>query len=93
MRLLLACSIAVSICAAGALAQTAPTIATRQVGTATLESVPEIPATYRGRAALSELLRRLLPGRLADGSMLITTRFGASQQVHRATAPGVHARN
>ena len=44
MRLLLACSIAVSICAAGALAQTSSSVATRQVGTATLENVPEIPA-------------------------------------------------
>ena len=44
MRLLLACSVALSVCAAGALAQTGPTIATRQVGTATLQNVPEISA-------------------------------------------------
>ena len=36
MRLLLACSVAISVCAAGALAQSGPTIATRQVGIATL---------------------------------------------------------
>ena len=44
MRLLLACSIAVSLCAAGALAQSGATVTTRQVGTATLQNVPEIPA-------------------------------------------------
>ena len=49
MRLLLACSVAFSVCAAGApikpaVAQTVPTIATRQVGTATLQNVPEVPA-------------------------------------------------
>ena len=61
----------------------------RQVGTLTLENVPETPPEVRER------LRRYQNARfasfqdwMADGSMLITTRFGQTAQLHRVTAPG-----
>ena len=64
-------------------------VATRQVGTATLQNVPEIPADVR------EAVQRYQNSRAAsfedwlpDGSMLIATRFGATQQIHHVAAPG-----
>ncbi|MGH8174661.1 MAG: prolyl oligopeptidase family serine peptidase [Steroidobacter sp.] len=63
--------------------------ATRQIGTTRLENVPEIPPR------VSEAVQRYQNDRAAifedwlpDGSMLIATRFGASQQIHRVAAPG-----
>src|SRR5678816_1173028 len=89
MRLLLACSAAISICAAGALAQSGPTIATRQVGTATLQNVPEIPADVTAAVQRYQNYRTaLFQDWLSDGSILIATRFGSTQQIHRVTAPG-----
>lgn len=89
MRLLLACSIAVSVCAAGALAQNAAPIATRQVGTATLQNVPEVPADIVGAVQRYQNYRAAsFQDWLPDGSLLIATRFGATQQIHRVTAPG-----
>jgi len=89
MRLLLACSVAVSICAAGASAQSGPTISTRQVGTATLQNVPEIPADVTAAVQRYQNYRAaLFEDWLADGSILIATRFGSTQQIHRVTAPG-----
>jgi len=64
-------------------------VATRQVGTATLQNVPPIPAD------ISEAVQRYQNSRAAmfedwlpDGSMLIATRFGATQQIHHVAAPG-----
>jgi dipeptidyl aminopeptidase/acylaminoacyl peptidase len=89
MRLLLACSVAVSVCAAGAIAQNAPAVATRQVGTATLQNVPEIPADVTAAVQRYQNYRAAsFQDWLADGSLLIATRFGATQQIHRVTAPG-----
>ncbi len=74
--------------APAALAQQAQ-VTTRQQGSATLQNVPEIPAEVR------EAVQRYQNSRsasfedwLPDGSMLITTRFGATQQLHRVAAPG-----
>ncbi|WP_156437730.1 MULTISPECIES: S9 family peptidase [unclassified Sphingomonas] len=74
--------------APAALAQQAQ-VTTRQQGSATLQNVPEIPADVR------EAVQRYQNSRsasfedwLPDGSMLITTRFGATQQLHRVAAPG-----
>ena len=89
MRLLLASSIAVSICAAGALAQTSPSVATRQVGTATLENVPEVPADIAAAVQRYQNYRAAsFQDWLPDGSILIGTRFGSTQQIHRVTTPG-----
>lgn len=89
MRLLLACSIALSICAAAALAQTGPTIATRQVGTATLQNVPEVSADVTAAVQRYQNYRAAtFQDWLSDGSILVATRFGSTQQIHRVTTPG-----
>ncbi len=63
-------------------------VATRQVGTARLENVPEIPADVRAAVQRYQNYREArFQDWLPDGSMLITTRFGATAQVHRVTAP------
>ena len=83
------CSVALAALAVPALAQTqsAPTV--RQVGSATLQNVPAIPAS------VSEAVQRYQNSRAAlfedwlpDGGMLIATRFGTTQQLHRVAAPG-----
>lgn len=79
--------------AAALLALSAPllaqTVTTRQVGGATLQNVPDIPDDVR------EAVQRYQNNRsasfedwLPDGSMLISTRFGATSQLHRVASPG-----
>lgn len=64
-------------------------VETRQVGTARLENVPEIPADVRAAVQRYQNYRAAqFQDWLPDGSMLITTRFGATMQVHRVAAPG-----
>lgn len=81
---------AVTLAAGPALARvvTKP-VSKRQQGTLTLENVPETPLELR------EGLRRYQNARSAffndwldDGSMLISTRFGQTSQLHRVAAPG-----
>jgi dipeptidyl aminopeptidase/acylaminoacyl peptidase len=63
--------------------------AVRRIGTATLENVPEIPAQVSAAVQRYQNDRAaVFEDWLPDGSMLIATRFGASQQIHRVTAPG-----
>jgi dipeptidyl aminopeptidase/acylaminoacyl peptidase len=76
------------LCAPAVSAQ-APAVETRQVGTLTLENVPQTPPAVR------EALRRYQNARSAgfaswldDGSMLIATRFGQTAQLHRVARPG-----
>jgi Tol biopolymer transport system component len=89
MCLLLASSIAVSICAAGALAQTSSSVATRQIGTATLENVPDVPADVAAAVQRYQNYRAAsFQDWLSDGSILVATRFGSTQQIHRVTTPG-----
>lgn len=81
----------VTLCAAAALvsalSHAAPS--TRQVGAATLENVPEIPVATRVAVQQYQNYRAaLFQDWLADGSLLIATRFGATQQIHRVAAPG-----
>ncbi|MFC7497942.1 S9 family peptidase [Enterovirga sp. GCM10030262] len=74
--------------AAPVLGQTA-TVATRQVGSATLENVPAIPDDVRAAVQLYQNYRdATFRDWLPDGSMLVTTRFGATNQLHRVAAPG-----
>jgi len=62
---------------------------TRQVGTATLENVPEIPSEVKDSVQRYQNYREaIFRDWLPDGSMLITTRFGSTSQVHRVAAPG-----
>ena len=76
---------------AAALAQpsTAPQVQTREIGSARLENVPEIPADVRAAVQRYQSYREArFQDWLADGTMLITTRFGATAQVHHVAAPG-----
>ncbi|HET7709670.1 MAG TPA: S9 family peptidase [Sphingomicrobium sp.] len=71
-----------------AIAQQA-SIPTRQVGSATLQNVPQIPADVKTAVQRYQNYREaVLQDWLPDGSLLITTRFGATAQVHRVAAPG-----
>jgi dipeptidyl aminopeptidase/acylaminoacyl peptidase len=64
-------------------------VETRQVGTATLENVPAIPGEVRAAVQHYQNYREArFQDWLPDGSMLITTRFGATNQVHHVAAPG-----
>lgn len=72
-----------------AFAASAQTVALRQVGTATLQNVPEIPADVREAVQRYQNSRAaVFEDWLPDGSMLISTRFGATQQLHHVAAPG-----
>lgn len=74
---------------AAVLAQTALPVETRTVGTATLENVPPIPADVKAAVQRYQNYREaVFRDWLPDGSILITTRFGTTNQVHRVTAPG-----
>lgn len=83
-------AIAVSLATLASLssAQTAEP-ATRTVGTATLQNVPAIPPEVSAAVQRYQNSRSAeFQDWLADGSMLITTRFGPSQQLHHVRAPG-----
>ena len=83
MRLLL--SAALIALAAPSLAQ----VNTRQVGSATLENVPAIPADVSAAVQRYQNYRAAqFEDWLPDGSMLIATRFGTTQQLHHVKAPG-----
>ena len=83
------------LAAALLLAATLPTataaqrVETRQVGSATLQNVPEIPDHVRQAVQRYQNYREAgFEDWLPDGSMLIGTRFGATRQLHRVAAPG-----
>lgn len=62
--------------------------AVRQVGSARLENVPEIPADVKAAVQRYQNYREArFQDWLPDGSMLITTRFGTTTQIHRVAAP------
>jgi dipeptidyl aminopeptidase/acylaminoacyl peptidase len=64
-------------------------VETRQIGTATLENVPAIPDEVKAGVQRYQNYREAtFRDWLPDGSILITTRFGATNQVHRVAAPG-----
>lgn len=68
-------------------------VETRQVGTARLENVPEIPQDIRDAVQRYQNYREArFQDWLPDGSMLITTRFGSTFQVHHVPAPGAARR-
>lgn len=77
------------IVAHGAIAQNVAAPSVRQVGTATLQNVPAIPATVSAAVQRYQNYRAAgFQDWLSDGSILISTRFGASQQIHRVARPG-----
>lgn len=62
---------------------------TRQIGTARLENVPEIPADVRDAVQRYQNSRSaMFEDWLADGTMLIRTRFGTSNQLHHVRGAG-----
>jgi hypothetical protein len=66
-----------------------PPVEVRQVGSARLENVPEVPADVRAAVQRYQNYREArFQDWLPDGSMLITTRFGATAQLHVVAAPG-----
>lgn len=68
-------------------------VQTRQVGTARLENVPDIPEDVRAAVQRYQNYREArFQDWLPDGSMLITTRFGSTFQVHHVAAPGAARR-
>lgn len=72
-----------------ALPVTAQNVTTRQVGTATLQNVPQIPQDVRVAVQRYQNSRAAqFEDWLPDGSMLIATRFGATQQIHHVARPG-----
>lgn len=72
-----------------ALAQGNAAFETRQIGSATLENVPPIPADVRAAVQRYQNYREArFADWLPDGSVLIATRFGATTQLHRVAAPG-----
>lgn len=74
--------------AAPALAD-APAVNVRQVGSATLQNVPEIPRDVRTAVQRYQNYREAtFRDWLPDGSILLTTRFGATSQLHRVAEPG-----
>lgn len=87
-RFALVASFALLASAPAALAaQTA--VETRTSGSATLENVPAIPDEVKGAVQRYQNYREaVFRDWLPDGSILITTRFGATNQVHRVAAPG-----
>jgi dipeptidyl aminopeptidase/acylaminoacyl peptidase len=76
--------------APAALAQVqARPIETRTIGTATLQDVPDIPEEVKDSVQRYQNYREaVFRDWLPDGSILITTRFGATNQVHRVASPG-----
>lgn len=88
-RLLLFASAFALASPASAPAQAPAAVETRQIGTATLQNVPPIPDDIKASVQRYQNYREaVFQDWLADGTMLITTRFGATSQVHRVTAPG-----
>ncbi|WP_294263195.1 alpha/beta fold hydrolase [uncultured Sphingomonas sp.] len=89
--------LAATMLAAPLAAQQAPqapaAVQTRQEGTATLQNVPEIPGDVRAAVQRYQNSRSAeLQDWLPDGSMLVTTRFGATAQLHHVAAPGAYRR-
>ena len=92
MRLILSAVAALAF-AGAATAQTAQSAQVREVGALVYDGVPAVPA------GLAERLNRYANARsavfadwLPDGSMLISTRFGSTAQLHHVKAPGADRR-
>ncbi|HWT52537.1 MAG TPA: S9 family peptidase, partial [Caulobacter sp.] len=92
MKKLFAASAAVLALAAAvpALAQqAAPPVERREIGNQILENVPVAPPAIRESLAKYQNARSAyFDDWTADGGMVITTRFGNTNQLHRVAAPG-----
>lgn len=88
---LAACAQTATAPAASLTAATAAPIAAERVtrGNLVLESIPEIPAEVSERLSAYENVRsHAFLDWTGDGSILITTRFGDTNQVHEVKSPG-----
>jgi len=66
-----------------------PSVDVRQVGSTRVENVPAIPDDVRAAVQRYQNYRSAqFQDWLPDGSMLITTRFGSTAQLHRVRTPG-----
>lgn len=67
----------------------AQTVERREIGAQIFENVPEAPQAVKdGLARYQNARSALFADWMKDGSMLIRTRFGATNQLHRVAAPG-----
>lgn len=65
----------------------------REVGNLVFDGIPQIPAELRPQLQRYRNARSAgLQGFMADGSILISTRFGETGQLHRVAAPGADRR-
>ena len=88
MKLVLRLSALLLLAAPAALPAQVP-VETRQIGSAMLENVPPIPAEVKAAVQRYQNYREaVFRDWLPDGSILITTRFGATNQLHRVDSPG-----
>ncbi len=79
----------IAVAASSAMPLMAQDVSVRTIGSARLENVPEIPdAVRRTAAAYATARAAILADWFDDGSLLIQTRFGAVEQLHRVTMPG-----
>jgi len=64
-------------------------VSRRSEGSLVIEGIPPIPGTLRARLQGYQATRSaILQDWLADGSLLVTTRFGETRQLHRVAEPG-----
>lgn len=78
--------------ATGVMAQTAQP-ERREVGNLIFDGIPQIPASLKPQLQRYRNARGAgLAGFMADGSILISTRFGETAQLHRVAAPGADRR-
>lgn len=76
-----------------AIAQTAEAPQRREVGALVYDGVPAIPASLRPQIQRYRNARGAgFQDWMADGSILISTRFGETSQLHRVAAPGADRR-
>ncbi|HYE44298.1 MAG TPA: alpha/beta fold hydrolase [Caulobacter sp.] len=89
MHKTLAPLLAALLIAAPALAQPAAAPAVREQGALVFDGVPEVPPALREAIAPYYAARwAVFEDWMADGSILIATRFGDTQQIHRVEKPG-----
>ncbi|HZV85839.1 MAG TPA: S9 family peptidase, partial [Brevundimonas sp.] len=78
--------------ASGVMAQTAQP-ERREVGNLVFDGIPQIPADLKPRLQRYRNARSAgFQDFMADGSILIATRFGETAQLHRVAAPGADRR-
>lgn len=82
-------ALALAFTATPAFAAAAPDVQRVETGNRISENIPEIPETLSERLAQYQNTRgAAAAGWLADGSLLITTRFGETNQAHRLRMAG-----